>query len=463
MNDAKVTDVGSKLPGRRRSAPSSATRTSRYVAFAFGDMTIGVNGGAEGGEPRGQGEARELRLGLARASSTTSQTAPPARRRPGRSRSTAGRRSIAGALLRRRQGVDPGAAADAAHGRHGREREGAVQERDGVGLRRPRRTTRPRSRSSGAWADDLRRPGARVRRRLGGVQRHRRTRPRRGQAVAMRRTSAKTRACRYAADGLPAGVKIPSTLSSRSALRVLDDVDLARVQPEGRAGREGLDRVADVQAALAGEHPHDLVVEVVVPRGASPAGCGRRRASRASSRWPRRRAPGTTVRPSPCPGSIASSRSSSETAPIGACRSHAGPTVATTSSSPCAPARTRVSLPARTSALQPVSIPHASPSRSTAPLPAVTKSRASRSPRLTAGLGSDVEREDVEAELRPCHVGDEPARRHPSSCAEPADDGRADPGAHVRFIPSRRRSPVVGERRGNERHRVHLPGEVAVA
>ena len=71
---------------------------------------------------------------------------------------------------------------------------------------------------------------------------------------------------RYAAEGLPAGVKIPSTASSASALRVLDDVHLARAKPERDAGRERLRVVADVEPALPAQDPDDLVVEVVVPR-----------------------------------------------------------------------------------------------------------------------------------------------------------------------------------------------------
>ena len=59
---------------------------------------------------------------------------------------------------------------------------------------------------------------------------------------------------------------MPSTASSRSGLRVLDDVHLARRDPEGGAVLERLDLVAEVVAARAAPDPDDLVVEVVVPR-----------------------------------------------------------------------------------------------------------------------------------------------------------------------------------------------------
>ena len=49
-------------------------------------------------------------------------------------------------------------------------------------------------------------------------------------------------------------------------MRVLDDVHLARRDPEGRAVLERLDLVAEVVAARAAPDPDDLVVEVVVPR-----------------------------------------------------------------------------------------------------------------------------------------------------------------------------------------------------
>ena len=47
---------------------------------------------------------------------------------------------------------------------------------------------------------------------------------------------------------------------------VLDDVHLARAQPEGGARLERLDRLAEVESSPPAEDPDDLVVEVVVPR-----------------------------------------------------------------------------------------------------------------------------------------------------------------------------------------------------
>ncbi len=101
--------------------------------------------------------------------------------------------------------------------------------------------------------------------------------------------------------GFLPGVKIPSTASSTAGCGVLDDVHLAGMEPEGAAGLERLDRIADVEPAPAAQHPDDLVVEVVVPRRLARAGCSRRTSSRAWSRCAGRAAPGTTARPLPCP------------------------------------------------------------------------------------------------------------------------------------------------------------------
>ncbi len=71
---------------------------------------------------------------------------------------------------------------------------------------------------------------------------------------------------RYAADGLPAGREDAEHRELPLGVRVLDDVHLARRDPEGAAVRERLDLVAEVVAPRAAPDPDDLVVEVVVPR-----------------------------------------------------------------------------------------------------------------------------------------------------------------------------------------------------
>ena len=71
---------------------------------------------------------------------------------------------------------------------------------------------------------------------------------------------------RYAADGLPAGVKMPSTASSRSGCVFSTMCTSRGVIRKARAVLERLDLVAEVVAARAAPDPDDLVVEVVVPR-----------------------------------------------------------------------------------------------------------------------------------------------------------------------------------------------------
>ena len=155
---------------------------------------------------------------------------------------------------------------------------------------------------------------------------------------------------RYAADGLPAGVKTPMIVSSRSALVFSTMCTSPRPQPERRARPELLGRLAEVQAARAFGHEDDLVVQVVVPRRLArrdEAG-EERRARRAVVR--RRRGAGTSARPSPAALRVVEGDVSSRR-PIGACRSTPGPTVMTTSSRPSSrcdvassPASTRAAL-----------------------------------------------------------------------------------------------------------------------
>ena len=114
-----------------------------------------------------------------------------------------------------------------------------------------------------------------------------------------KRYSAATSGVRYAADGLPAGVKRPMIVSSRSALAFSTMCTSRGRSRNAEPGAELLGRLAEVQAARPVRHPDDLVVQVVVPRRSSRRDEARRTASRASSRSRRRRGSGTSGRRSP--------------------------------------------------------------------------------------------------------------------------------------------------------------------
>ena len=143
---------------------------------------------------------------------------------------------------------------------------------------------------------------------------------------------------RYAAEGLPAGVKIPSTASSRVGVGVLDDVHLARAEPERDAGRERLRRRRRCGAGPPRGGSRRSRRRGGSATAPSPAGCSRRTSSPASTRCAGRGAPGTTALRSPGPARRGRARRPARSRPsarAGRCRRRAS---MRTQSRPSAPA-----------------------------------------------------------------------------------------------------------------------------